>query len=219
MDLQALMSTMLSEESIENLGARADASPEEVRGVLSSALPLLLNGANAQATNQETASGFLGALQQHAQDDASNVGSFLGGVDMADGAKIIAHLLGANTATQTQAVAQQAGVSQQQTGNILAALAPLLLTLLGQQAASTNSANNNALGIGSLMGSLMGSGDMTSLLGSMLGMGGGAAAAQQQAAQPFVVDTAPQQAAQPVQQAQQAAKPTGLLGKLLGLLK
>ena len=80
MDLNALMSTMLSEESIENLGVRAEASPDQVRGGLGSALPLLLNGANAQATNQDTASGFLGALQQHAQDDASNVGSFLGGV-------------------------------------------------------------------------------------------------------------------------------------------
>ena len=216
MDLQALMSTMLSEESIQNLGAKAEASPDEVRGVLGSALPLLLNGANAQATNQDTASGFLGALQQHAQDDASNVGSFLGGVDMADGAKIIGHLFGGNTGAQTQAVAQQAGVSQAKTGNILAAVAPLLLTLLGQQAASgSNSANNNALGIGSLMGSLLGSGDMTSMLGSMLGMGGAAAPAQQ-AADPFVVAPAAQQAAQP---AQQASKPTGLLGKLLGLLK
>ena len=218
MDLQALMSTMLSEESIENLGAKAGASSEEVRGVLGSALPLLLNGANAQATNQATASGFLGALQQHAQDDASNVGSFLGGVDMADGAKIIGHLLGGNSGAQTQAVAQQSGVSQAKTGNILSAVAPLLLTLLGQQAASGgNSANNNALGIGSLMGSLMGSGDMTSLLGSMLGMSGGAAAQTQQAAQPFVVETAAQaqQAAQNTQQQSSG----GLLGKLLGLLK
>jgi len=63
------------------------------------------------------------------------------------------------------------------------------------------------------MGSLMGSGDMTSLLGSMLGMGGGTAAA---AAEPIVVEPAAQQAAQT---AQQASKPTGLLGKLLGLLK
>jgi len=208
MDLTALMSTMLSEESIENLGMKAESSPDEVRSVLGSALPLLLNGANAQASNQETASGFLGALQQHAQDDATNIPSFLGNVDMGDGAKIIAHLLGANTGAQTQAVAQQTGVSQAKTGNILAAVAPLLLTLLGQQAASSsNSGSNNALGIGSLMGSLMGSGDMTSLLGSFLG--GGAAAAQplQQVAEPAV---------QPVQQ---ASKPTGLLGKLLSLLK
>ncbi len=214
MDLNELMSTMLSEESIENLGVKSGSSPEEVRSVLGNALPLLLNGANAQATNQETASGFVGALQQHAQDDASNVGSFLGNVDMGDGAKIIAHLLGANTGAQTQAVAQQTGVSQAKTGSILSAVAPLLLTLLGQQAASgNNSANNNALGIGGLMGSLMGSGDMTSLLGGLLG--GGAAAAQP-AQQPL------QEITQPVQQqTQQAAqsKPTGLLGKLFGLLK
>ena len=47
MDLNALLSTMLSEESIENVGMKADASSEEVRGVLGSALPLLLNGAMA----------------------------------------------------------------------------------------------------------------------------------------------------------------------------
>ncbi len=206
MDLNALMSTMLSSESIDSLGLKAESTPDEVRSVLGNALPLLLNGASAQANNQETASGFLGALQQHAQDDASNVGSFLGGVDMDDGAKIIGHLLGGNMGAQTQAVAQQSGVSQAKTGNILSAVAPLLLTLLGQQAAGNSS--NNSAGIGSLMGSLMGSGDMTSLLGSMLGMGGAA-----EAAQPL------QQIAEPAAQKPAASKPTGLLGKLLGLLK
>ena len=210
MDLNALMSTMLSEESIANLGVKTDASPEEVRGVLGNALPLLLNGASAQATNQDTASGFVGALQQHAQDDASNVGSFLGNVDLADGAKIIAHLLGANTGAQTQAVAQQAGVSQDKTGSIRSAAAPLLLTLLGQQTAG-NSQNTSA-GIGGLMGALMGSGDMTSLLGGLLGGGTAAAAGT---AQPL------QELGQTAESAQPAAsgKPTGLLGKLFGLLK
>ena len=212
MDLNALMSTMLSQESIENLGAKAESSPEEVRSVLGSALPLLLNGASAQATNQETASGFLGALLQHSQDDTSNISSFLGNVDMGDGAKIIGHLLGANTASQTQAVAQQAGVSQAQTTNILSAVAPLLLSLLGQQAAG--SSNNTSAGIGSLMGSLMGSGDMTSLLGSMLG--GGAQTAAAAAQQPL--QEIGQSAQQTTQQAA-SSKPTGLLGKLFGLLK
>ena len=207
MDLNELMSTMLSEESIEGLGAKAESSPEEVRGVLSSALPLLLNGASAQANNQETAGGFVNALQQHSQDDASNVSSFLGNVDLGDGAKIIAHLLGANTANQTQAVAQQAGVSQQQTGNILSAAAPLLLTLLGQPAASDNSA-----GIGSLMGSLVGSGDMTSLMGSLLGGGAAPAAAEQP------LQELSQPAQQPAQPQQQSSG-GGLLGKLFGLLK
>jgi len=208
MDLNALMSTMLSQESIENLGAKTDASPDEVRGVLGNALPLLLNGAAAQANDESTASGFLGALQQHSQDDASNISSFLGGVDMSDGAKIIAHLLGANTSAQTTAVAQQSGVSQAKTGNILSAVAPLLLTLLGQQAAGSSS--NNAAGIGNLMGSLMGSGDMSGLLGSLLGSGSASAAAE-----PLQEVT---QAASAEPQAS-ATKPTGLLGKLFSLLK
>ena len=207
MDLNELMSTMLSEESIDGLGAKAEASPDEVRGVLGNALPLLLGGANAQATNQDTADGFVGALQQHAQDDTSNLSSFLGNVDMGDGAKIIAHLLGANQAAQTQAVAQQAGVSQQQAGSILSAAAPLLLSLLGQQTAAASSQNNSA-GIGGLMGSLMGSGDMTSLLGGLLGGG----AASQPAQQPL------QEVTQPTQQSA-GNSGGGLLGKLFGLLK
>ena len=209
MDLTALMSTLLSEESINGVGQKAGASNEQVRGVLGSALPLLLSGANAQATNVNTASSFAGALQQHAQNDTSNVGSFLGNVDMLDGAKIVAHLLGVNTASQTQTFAQQNNVSTATTGNILATAAPLLMSLIGQQAQpqNTNSAN-----VGGLMGSLLGSGDMTSLLGGLLG--GGAAAQQplQQVQQPFVQPQQP--VVQPVQQ-----QKTGLLAKLLSLLK
>ena len=200
MDLNALMSTLLSEESINGVGERAGASSDQVRGVLGSALPLLLNGANAQANDAATASGFAGALQQHAQSDTSNLGSFLGGVDMIDGAKIVAHLLGANTAAQTQTVAQQNNVSSATTGNILATVAPLLMSLIGQQ--SGNEANSG-LGVSGIMGSLLGSGDMSSLLGGLLG---GGTAAQQPV----------QQNVQPIQQNN---KRPSLLAKLLGLLK
>ena len=197
MDLNALMSTLLSEESINGVGEKAGASSEQVRGVLGSALPLLLNGANAQANDESTASGFAGALQQHAQSDTSNLSSFLGGVDLSDGAKIVAHLLGANTAAQTQSVAQQNNVNSATTGNILATAAPLLMSLIGQQSGSEA---NSGLGVSGIMGSLLGSGDMGSLLGGLLG--GGAAGTQEQ-----------------VQPVQQSAKRPGLLAKLLGLLK
>ena len=191
MDLNALLSTLLSEESVNGVSGKSNATPAEVRGVLGNALPLLLNGANDQAINTETASGFAGALQQHAQSDTSNLTSFLGGVDMEDGAKIIGHLFGLNTASNTQSVAQQSGVSTAMTGSILSAAAPLLMSLIGQQ---TNNEANSGLNTAGLMGNLLGSGDMTSLLGSLLGGG-----------------TATQQT--------NGKKKTGLLAKLLGLLK
>lgn len=166
MDLNALMGTLLSSESVKALSKNTGASEQQVQSVLGSALPLLLKGANAQA--QDEKSGFAGALQQHAADDTRNIASFLSGVDKADGAKIIAHLLGAKTQSHTQSVAAQAGISTAQTGNILAVAAPLLMSLMGQQTAA---AAGNAAGLGSLFGSLLGNADVGSLAMSLLGNG------------------------------------------------
>ena len=186
MDAKAVVSTILSDESVKSISKKTGASQRDISSVLSAALPLLLAGANNQAQNQDTAESFTNALVQHSANDTSDVGSFFGKVDLSDGAKIVAHLLGANTQSnaQTQTIAQQSGVNSADTGNILAAAAPLLMSLLGQQ---TNvQSNNNSSAIGSLMGSLLGSllsdndqqsnsnssgidlGDVVSLLGKLL---------------------------------------------------
>ena len=163
MDLTSLLSTFLSAESITGVSQNTGASQQEVQSVLSSALPLLLNGANEQA--QDENSGFAAALEQHAADDTSDIPSFFSGIDMLDGAKIIAHLLGINNQTHTQSVAQQTGVSSAQTGSILAAAAPLFMSLMGQQTAQHN---NSGLGIGGLIGSLFGGSDIGGLAGNLL---------------------------------------------------
>lgn len=163
MDLNTLMATILSDESINGVCNKTGATGEQVRGVLGNALPLLLNGAGAQANNDATAPGFAGALQQHAQSNTSNLSSFFGAVDLDDGAKIVAHLLGANTAAQTQTVAQQSSVSSSTAGGILASIAPLLMSLIGQQSVAQS---GNNLNVSALMGSLLGSGDINSILGS-----------------------------------------------------
>ncbi|MCQ2419726.1 MAG: DUF937 domain-containing protein [Clostridia bacterium] len=173
MDLNALMGALLSSESISGVSQNTGASEQQVQSVLGSALPLLLNGANAQAQDEQ--SGFAGALQQHAANDTSNIASFLSGVDKIDGAKIVAHLLGANTQAQTQSVAAQTGVSPAQTGSILATAAPLLMSLMGQQTAAAQSSGNNAA-VGGLLGSLLGNVDLGKLAMNLLG----ASPAQQQ---------------------------------------
>lgn len=166
MDLNALMGTLLSGDSIANMSQLTGASQKEVKSVLSSALPQLLNGAQAQANDAGTAEGFVNALAQHAQTDTSNVGAFLQNVDMADGAKIVGHLLGSQQASATQEAAQRAGISANASGQILSAAAPLLMSLLGQQ--TSGNQNNNAAGIGGLLGSLLGGGG-GGLLASLLG--------------------------------------------------
>lgn len=165
MDFKKLAGTLLSSDSISGLSAATGATGNEVKKVLSNALPALLNGAKNQAADDSTSESFVNALSQHAKDDTEDVSNFLSKVDMADGAKIISHLLGSDKSAIVKEVATKAGVSQKKTNSILSAIAPLLLSLLGQQ----TQAENNSSAIGGLMGSLLGNADMGSLLGGLLG--------------------------------------------------
>ena len=134
MDLASMMKTMLSADSIAQMGEKTGTSTDEVKSVLLSALPAMLNGVQGQASNRETVAGFAGALDSHALDDISDIPAFLSHVDLEDGEKIVGHLLGGDQAAMTKAAAEKAGLSPAATGSILGAAAPLLMSLLGQQA-------------------------------------------------------------------------------------
>lgn len=172
MDLSALMGTLLSGASVQGMSQKTGASQNEVASVLSAALPQLLSGANQQSLNANTAESFAQALASHAKSDTTDLSAFLGGVDMDDGAKIVAHLLGAgNTETEKKKVAKASGVSSAKTGLILAAAAPLLMSLIGKQTASAQQ-KNTAVSTSSLMGSLLGNADVGSLAAALLGASG-----------------------------------------------
>ena len=134
MDLASMLQTMLSSDSIAQMSEKTGAGADQVKSVLASALPAILSGVQGQASNKDTVAGFADALDAHAKDDVSDIASFLSGVDLADGEKIIGHLLGGNKDATTQAAAERAGISSAASGSILGAAAPLLMSLLGKQA-------------------------------------------------------------------------------------
>jgi len=164
MDINSLMSTILSGDSIANMSQLVGSSQTEVESVLNSVLPSLLNGAQGQAENESTAAGFEGALQDHAKADTSDLASFISNVDLADGGKIVAHLLGGEQEETTQRAAERAGLDIGKTGLILAAAAPLLMSLLGKQNAQAQN-DQASSGIGGLFGKL----NLGSLLGGLFG--------------------------------------------------
>ena len=164
MDLKKLTSTLLSSDSIKGLSSVTGASKGEVSSVLTEALPALLNGANGQAKDSGTAKGFAAALAQHAKDDTGHLAGFLGNVDLGDGAKIIGHLLGSDKDSVTKSVAKKTGVSASKAGNILSAIAPLLMSLLGQQADEDEEKES---GVGALLGNLLDNVDVGSLLSGL----------------------------------------------------
>lgn len=165
MDLKKLTSTLLSSDSIKGLSSLTGASKGEVSNVLTEALPALLNGANGQAKDESTAGSFATALAEHAKDDTGNLASFLGKVDLGDGAKIIGHLLGSDKDSLTKTVAKKTGVSSSKAGNILSAAAPLLMSLLGQQADEDEEKES---GVGALLGNLLDNVDVGDLLGGLV---------------------------------------------------
>lgn len=165
MDFKKLAATLLSSDSVSGLSNLSGASSSDVKKVLAQALPTLLNGANNQAKDKDTSASFVNALSQHGKADTKDLSQFLGKVDMKDGAKIIAHLLGSNKDDVVQNISNETGVSQKKTDSILSAIAPLLMSLLGQQTAQ----EENDSPIEGLVGALLENVDMGDMLMGLLG--------------------------------------------------
>ncbi len=202
MDISSMLGAVLSEDSVASLGKAAGVSSEEVQQVLQAALPSLLNGAVAQAEDGSTVDGFANALSQHGAGDTSDLAAFLKNVDLQDGSKIVGHLLGASSDAAIQDISERAGVSAAGTGSVMAAAAPLLMSLLGketqQQQQQQQSLSNAALA--GIMGALIKNVDLSAVLSSLLGATGSTAAPAEPA---------------PVQESSGG----GLLGALGGLFK
>lgn len=165
MDLQKIAGALLSSETITSLSESSGTSKKQVKNVLTSVLPTLLSGADKQANSADTAEGFANALASHAKNSTLDLSAFLKNVDLDDGAKIIGHLLGSDTDSVTESTAKETGVSSSKVGSILSSAAPLLMSLLGQQAEEDEEKDS---GIGSLMGTLLSNVDVGSILTGLL---------------------------------------------------
>ena len=169
MDIKSMLSAVMSQDSVKQISRSVAVPPKDVQSVLMSALPALLGGAVEQANNQNTASGFVGALNQHSASDTSNLTSFLSGVDMDDGMKIIAHLLGGNSNAVAEQAAQKSGLDLKTTLKILSLVAPLLMSLLGKSAQTQQQTQTQSATLQPLQQTQQGGGlDIASILGSLL---------------------------------------------------
>ena len=165
MDINSLLGTLLSSDSVSGVSKATKTDNNEVASVLNAALPMLLKGAKKQSEDKDTAESFATALLSHGKKDTSNLSSFLKNVDLDDGSKIIGHLLGKDD-DSVKKIAKSSGVSTKKTSDILSAAAPLLMSLLGQESASKKSDNNVAL---ELAGALLKNVDVGDLIGDLLG--------------------------------------------------
>lgn len=181
------LSGLLSKDAVSAFSSASGSSPEEVKKILATSIPVLLTGMQKNSGTKEGEASLEKALNDHAKDNIADIGSFIKGEDQEDGNKILSHILGTEKDEIEQLVATRAGVSQKKTGTILALVAPLLLSMLGQSSGSSG-------GIGSLLGMLLGGGNtyntnntagsglggslLSGLAGSLLGAGTASSASQ-----------------------------------------
>ena len=157
MDLTSLMSSLLSDQNIKAVASKAGVSEEEAASVLATALPVMLNGANGQASDAATTESFYKAVTDHAQKDPEKV-------DLKEGGKIVGHLLGTDEKAAEDAIAKRAGLSSANVGLILAAAAPLIMNMLGNSTSNSHSSSGTA----SLLNSLLGGGLNSSSSGNLM---------------------------------------------------
>ena len=132
MDLSSLLGTLLSSESVTTASKNTKTNSSDVQNVISLAIPLLLNGIDKQAKDEKTSTSLINALSDHGKKDVSNIGSFLGNIDLEDGAKIIGHLLGSNKESVAKDISKKSGVDLATVLELLATYAPLIMTLIGK---------------------------------------------------------------------------------------
>ena len=165
-DLSSIASTIMGGDALKGIASSTGLSSKDVSSILTNALPQLLNGASKQTTNAKTASSFASALQQHASNNTTNLSSFFKNVDLTDGGKIVGHLLGSKNDATTNKISKDLGIDSKDVTKVLAAAAPLLMSLLGKKAQSAKKENESSLE--SIAGSLLKNVDVGDILKGFL---------------------------------------------------
>ena len=145
-------SQLQDQDLVKKISRQVGAKPDQVKQLTELALPTLLQAMNKNAQTKDGAKSLLKALDQHQDEDVSDLHQFFNKVDMQDGAKILGHLLGDKEVRVEQGLAVKTGLDMGQVSGLLTMLAPLLLGQLGKQ-----KKQQNGFGIDDLMGMLGGS--------------------------------------------------------------
>jgi hypothetical protein len=154
-----LLSSDLGKTIISGVAGSTGNDSSKTSSVLTMALPVLMKAMERNSATPEGAEGLMGALSsKHDGSILDNLGSlFGGGVDESvkeDGAGILSHILGSKQKGIEQVIGQKSGLDAGSVANILKVAAPLLMGVLGKQKKEQNISN---------------SGDLTGLLGGLLG--------------------------------------------------
>ena len=153
-----LLNSDLGKTIINGVAGQTGQDTSKTSGLLTMAMPVLMQAMKNNASTPQGAEGLLNALKnKHDGSILDNLGGlFSGGVDsnvMDDGGKILGHVLGNKQRNVEMALSQKSGIDAGSVANILKVAAPILMGVLGKQASQNNVSSPDALG--GLLGGLI----------------------------------------------------------------
>ena len=129
--LDMLAGELLGTKSVGELSKSANASNEQVKQLVTKALPLLLSGMYQNSSTDEGAKSLEKALDEHAPNAEKSTSAMLRKADIKDGNKIVKYVLGDSEKEVKKELAQSTGLTQTQVSALLGQLAPVVLSLVG----------------------------------------------------------------------------------------
>ncbi|WP_347926014.1 DUF937 domain-containing protein [Pontimicrobium sp. SW4] len=153
-----LLNSDLGKTIISGVSNQTGQDQNKTSGLLTMALPVLMQAMKKNASTPEGAQGLLGALDnKHDGSILDNLGGlFGGGVSndvMDDGGKILGHVLGNKQRNVENALSQKSGIDAGSVAQILKVAAPILMGVLGKQKREQQVTDSS--GVESLLGGLL----------------------------------------------------------------
>ena len=154
MDLNSIISSLTGNNLIGEIAKKFNIDQNKIINVIKAAIPKFLSAMQKNAGTATGAASLLQALSSHAGQGI--------GINIEDGKKILQKIFGGNLGSVISNLSGQTSTTNDQVSNILASIAPNLLSILGK---NTGGASN----IGNILGGLLGGASSSSNTGSTAG--------------------------------------------------
>ena len=159
MDLNSIITSLTGNSQIAEIAKKFNIDPNKIINVIKEAIPKFLGAMQKNAGTATGAAALTQALGNHAGQGFS--------LNLEDGKKILEKIFGGNLGSVISSIGKKTSTPNDQVNNILASIAPNLLSVLGKGASTGN--------IGNILGSLLGGGAKSgsntagSAIGGLLG--------------------------------------------------
>ena len=167
----------LGDPQVAQIAAQLGTTPDQARVAIEHALPLIVGGMAQNASTPAGAGALHTALDDHAGQSISDVlaGVLGGGAGSGIGGAILGHIFGPNQDAANQGLGHVTGIGQQNAGQLMAILAPIVMAALANH---VQSSGMNSGALGGMLGQQsqqmqQGGGLVGGLLNAVLGHGGG----------------------------------------------